>query len=132
TVVINDETVRFEIWDTAGQERYHCLAPMYYRGAAAAVVVYDVTNPIPLLFLQATFSRAKKWVQELEIQDGDGFQFSRQILQVILFSVVFCFSKKNSRRTVGTEPSWNSSSRYINRETIYCIFLLLLTVNIVS
>ncbi|KAJ8484500.1 hypothetical protein OPV22_016985 [Ensete ventricosum] len=61
TVVINDETVRFEIWDTAGQERYHCLAPMYYRGAAAAVVVYDVTNP-------ATFSRAKKWVQELEIQ----------------------------------------------------------------
>ncbi|THU51565.1 hypothetical protein C4D60_Mb06t32360 [Musa balbisiana] len=45
TVVINDETVRFEIWDTAGQERYHCLAPMYYRGAAAAVVVYDITNP---------------------------------------------------------------------------------------
>ncbi|URE13819.1 ras-related protein [Musa troglodytarum] len=61
TVVINDETVRFEIWDTAGQERYHCLAPMYYRGAAAAVVVYDITNP-------ATFSRAKKWVQELETQ----------------------------------------------------------------
>ncbi|XP_064966810.1 ras-related protein Rab5A-like [Musa acuminata AAA Group] len=61
TVVINDETVRFEIWDTAGQERYHCLAPMYYRGSAAAVVVYDITNP-------ATFSRAKKWVQELETQ----------------------------------------------------------------
>lgn len=46
TVVINDETVRFEIWDTAGQERYHCLAPMYYRGSAAAVVVYDITNPV--------------------------------------------------------------------------------------
>ncbi|WAR10701.1 RAB5C-like protein, partial [Mya arenaria] len=27
-----------------GQERYHSLAPMYYRGAQAAIVVYDITN----------------------------------------------------------------------------------------
>nr|CAB3493772.1 unnamed protein product [Digitaria exilis] len=45
TLAVNDETVKFEIWDTAGQERYHSLAPMYYRGAAAAIVVYDITNP---------------------------------------------------------------------------------------
>jgi Ras-related protein Rab-5C len=38
--------VKFEIWDTAGQERYHSLAPMYYRGAAAAIVVYDITNAV--------------------------------------------------------------------------------------
>nr|CAB3462718.1 unnamed protein product [Digitaria exilis] len=44
TLAVNDETVKFEIWDTAGQERYHSLAPMYYRGAAAAIVVYDITN----------------------------------------------------------------------------------------
>ncbi|KAL2494048.1 Ras-related protein RABF2a [Forsythia ovata] len=44
TVAVNDTTVKFEIWDTAGQERYHSLAPMYYRGAAAAVIVYDITN----------------------------------------------------------------------------------------
>lgn len=31
---------------------------MYYRGAAAAVVVYDITHP-------ASFERAKKWVWEL-------------------------------------------------------------------
>jgi Ras-related protein Rab-5C len=46
TLAVNDETVKFEIWDTAGQERYHSLAPMYYRGAAAAIVVYDITNPV--------------------------------------------------------------------------------------
>lgn len=38
--------VKFEIWDTAGQERYHSLAPMYYRGAQAAIVVYDITNTV--------------------------------------------------------------------------------------
>lgn len=58
TVCLDDTTVKFEIWDTAGQERYHSLAPMYYRGAQAAIVVYDVTNA-------DTFARAKNWVKEL-------------------------------------------------------------------
>ncbi|BES88652.1 unnamed protein product [Nesidiocoris tenuis] len=61
TVCVDDTTVKFEIWDTAGQERYHSLAPMYYRGAQAAIVVYDVTN-------QDTFGRAKTWVKELQRQ----------------------------------------------------------------
>merc|ERR1711920_633073 len=59
TVPVQDCTVKFEIWDTAGQERYHGLAPMYYRGAAAAVVVYDITS-------RQSFERAKKWVDELK------------------------------------------------------------------
>lgn len=58
---LTEATVKFDIWDTAGQERYHSLAPMYYRGAAAAVVVYDISN-------MDTFTRAKKWVEELQRQ----------------------------------------------------------------
>lgn len=46
TVCLDDTTVKFEIWDTAGQERYHSLAPMYYRGAQAAIIVYDITNQV--------------------------------------------------------------------------------------
>lgn len=61
TVVLDDTTVKFEIWDTAGQERYHSLAPMYYRGSQAAIIVYDITNP-------DTFTRAKNWVRELQRQ----------------------------------------------------------------
>ena len=45
TVQLDASTsVKFEIWDTAGQERYHSLAPMYYRGAAAAIIVFDITR----------------------------------------------------------------------------------------
>ena len=54
-----DKRVKTTIWDTAGQERYRSLAPMYYRGAAAAVVVYDVTN-------KDSFNGAKSWVKELQ------------------------------------------------------------------
>merc|ERR1712054_757968 len=61
TVTLQDTTVKFEVWDTAGQERYHSLAPMYYRGAAAAIVAYDITN-------RDTFRRAKQWVKELQRQ----------------------------------------------------------------
>uniref|UniRef100_A0A0N5AN57 small monomeric GTPase n=1 Tax=Syphacia muris TaxID=451379 RepID=A0A0N5AN57_9BILA len=61
TLCVDDTTVKFEIWDTAGQERYHSLAPMYYRGAQAAIVVYDITN-------QESFAKAKNWVKELQRQ----------------------------------------------------------------
>ncbi|KAB0373159.1 hypothetical protein FD755_014818 [Muntiacus reevesi] len=61
SVCLDDTTVKFEIWDTAGQERYRSLAPIYYRGAQAAIVVYDITN-------QEIFARAKTWVKELQRQ----------------------------------------------------------------
>lgn len=51
TISLDDNTtVKFEIWDTAGQERYKSLAPMYYRNANCAVVVYDITQSVSFLF----------------------------------------------------------------------------------
>jgi len=58
---LEDRVLRYEIWDTAGQERFHSLAPMYYRNAQAAVVVYDVTKATSL-------EKAKSWVKELQRQ----------------------------------------------------------------
>lgn len=61
TICLDDVVVKFEIWDTAGQERYHSLAPMYYRGAQAAIVMYDITN-------KDSFVRAQNWIAELQKQ----------------------------------------------------------------
>lgn len=58
---INDRVIKYEIWDTAGQERFASLAPMYYRNAQAALVVYDITKP-------ASFIKARHWVKELHEQ----------------------------------------------------------------
>ena len=53
TISLDDNTtVKFEIWDTAGQERYKSLAPMYYRNANCAVVVYDITQAVSMLFFR--------------------------------------------------------------------------------
>ncbi|KAF8672809.1 hypothetical protein AX14_005513 [Amanita brunnescens Koide BX004] len=62
TVTLEDQTtVKFEIWDTAGQERYKSLAPMYYRNANCAVVVYDITQT-------ASLEKARTWIRELQKQ----------------------------------------------------------------
>jgi len=58
-------TIKFEIWDTAGQERFASLAPMYYRNAQSALVVYDLTKPTSLI-------KAKHWVAELQRQASPG------------------------------------------------------------
>ena len=42
-VMTDNIEVSVQIWDTAGQERFRSMAPMYYRGAKAAVIVFDVT-----------------------------------------------------------------------------------------
>lgn len=45
-LTLQDCMIKFEVWDTAGQERFNSIAPMYYRGAKAAIVVYDITKSV--------------------------------------------------------------------------------------
>jgi Ras-related protein Rab-22 len=58
-LLVDGAPIKYQIWDTAGQEKYHSLAPMYYRGAAAAIIVYDITRA-------ASFQTLKNWVRELQ------------------------------------------------------------------
>jgi small GTP-binding protein len=44
TETANGYQIEIQIWDTAGQEQYRALSPVYFRSAAAALLVFDVTN----------------------------------------------------------------------------------------
>lgn len=37
--------VKLQLWDTAGTERFRSVSRSYYRGAAGAILVYDISNP---------------------------------------------------------------------------------------
>ena len=64
-IKINDLIFNLNVWDTAGEEKYHAMAPIFYRGAHGAVVIFDVTN-------RETFKRATKWFHELsEFAEGN-------------------------------------------------------------
>jgi Ras-related protein Rab-21 len=56
---LNDTKVKMQLWDTAGQERFKAMAPMYYRNANAALLVFDVTN-------HNSFEEVKSWILELQ------------------------------------------------------------------
>ncbi|XP_064388100.1 uncharacterized protein LOC135336273 isoform X2 [Halichondria panicea] len=59
SMTVNGYRIKLQLWDTAGQERFRSMAPMYYRRANAALIVYDITQ-------KRTFDEAKEWVRELE------------------------------------------------------------------
>lgn len=91
-VNINDHTVKFEIWDTAGQERFASLAPMYYRNAQAALVVYDVTKP-------QSFIKARHWVKELHEQA------SKNIIIALVGNKIDILEDNENERKVAREEA---------------------------
>eukprot|EP01013_Petalomonas_cantuscygni_P037989 TRINITY_DN68961_c0_g1_i1.p1 TRINITY_DN68961_c0_g1~~TRINITY_DN68961_c0_g1_i1.p1 ORF type:complete len:246 (-),score=35.32 TRINITY_DN68961_c0_g1_i1:208-945(-) len=49
-------SVKALIWDTAGQEKYRSITQLYYRGANAALLVYDVTKVDTFEHIESWFS----------------------------------------------------------------------------
>jgi Ras-related protein Rab-7A len=45
---LSQTPVTLQLWDTAGQERFQSLGVAFYRQSDAAVLVYDLTDPVSL------------------------------------------------------------------------------------
>ncbi|XP_037380163.1 ras-related protein Rab-17 isoform X2 [Talpa occidentalis] len=58
-VDLGTAALKLEIWDTAGQEKYHSVCHLYFRGANAALLVYDIAR-------KDSFHQAQQWLQDLE------------------------------------------------------------------
>ncbi|KAL0214571.1 hypothetical protein P9112_006755 [Eukaryota sp. TZLM1-RC] len=61
-VTVGDRTLRLGIWDTAGSERFEAMSRIYYRGARAAIVCYDITD-------KSTFDRTLFWINQLQANE---------------------------------------------------------------
>lgn len=54
---VSGEKIKLQIWDTAGQERFRAVTRSYYRGAAGALLVYDITR-------RSTFNHLTTWLAD--------------------------------------------------------------------
>lgn len=57
---MDDKQVKLSVWDTAGQEAYKSITRSYYRGAAGALLVYDVTR-------RQTFEQVLSWLEDARL-----------------------------------------------------------------
>ena len=56
-VNIESKNVKLQVWDTAGQESFRSITRSYYRGAAGALLVYDITR-------RETFEHLTTWLED--------------------------------------------------------------------
>jgi len=56
-VTIGGRSVKLQIWDTAGQERFKSVTKSYYRGAAGALLVYDICS-------RDSYNALGKWLSD--------------------------------------------------------------------
>lgn len=58
-IIDKKKSLKLDIWDTAGQEKYRSLTKFFYKDAAIAILVYDITN-------QSSFTELSEyWTQQL-------------------------------------------------------------------
>ncbi|KAI7895098.1 ras family-domain-containing protein [Mucor mucedo] len=50
--------IKLQIWDTAGQESFRSITQSYYRGAAGALLVYDISR-------RETFEHVSTWLADV-------------------------------------------------------------------
>lgn len=56
-ITIDGKQIKLQIWDTAGQEAFRSITRSYYRGAAGALLVYDITR-------RETFNHLTTWLDD--------------------------------------------------------------------
>lgn len=56
-IEVQGEKIKLQIWDTAGQERFRAVTRSYYRGAAGALMVYDITR-------RSSYNHLSSWLTD--------------------------------------------------------------------
>ncbi|MHA1314999.1 MAG: GTP-binding protein [Candidatus Helarchaeota archaeon] len=57
-VEVGGYKIKMQVWDTGGQERFSYIRPLYYKGAMAALAIFDLTN-------RESYDNLPKWFSEV-------------------------------------------------------------------
>jgi len=98
TLRLGEKRIKLQLWDTAGQERFRSVTRSYYRGAAGAVLVYDITS-------RDSFANLSRWL-------SDARALGSPHLVVVLVG-------NKSDRDDDREVSWEEASRWASENDVH-------------
>jgi len=106
---VNGTAVQLGIWDTAGAERFESMTKIYYRGAGAAIVCYDLTDA-------ESFGRANFWMNELKQNVRDCAVYLVGCKADLINSgekprAILAEDVKRFAATVGVKAVWETSAK---------------------
>lgn len=63
-----NEVATLSIWDIGGQQRFEFIRSTFYKGAAGALLVFDLTR-------EQTYTETRKWLTEIRQFAGENIPF---------------------------------------------------------
>ncbi|KTW30265.1 hypothetical protein T552_00741 [Pneumocystis carinii B80] len=103
--------IKLQLWDTAGQERFRSVTRSYYRAAAGALLVYDVTN-------HDSFTSLPLWLRDARALASP--------------DVVVVLIGNKSDRSREREVTVNEAMGYANREGLSMLEVSALTPHLID
>ncbi|KAM7158904.1 ras-related protein Rab-2B isoform 2-T2 [Molossus nigricans] len=130
-VNIDGKQIKLQIWDTAGQESFRSITRSYYRGAAGALLVYDITR-------RETFNHLTSWLEDArqhsssnmvimlignksdlesrrDVKREEGEAFARE--HGLVFMETSAKTACNVEEVFGKKPSLTQPKKYIGRSS---------------
>lgn len=103
--------IKLQLWDTAGQERFRSVSRSYYRAAAGALLVYDITN-------YDSFTSLSSWLKDARALASP--------------DVVIVLIGNKCDRNREREVTVNEAMGYANREGISMLEVSALTPHLID
>lgn len=100
TIKLGEKRIKLQLWDTAGQERFRSVTRSYYRGAAGAILVYDITN-------RSSFTNLFRWLED-----------ARALASPHLVTVLV---GNKSDREEDREVEWSEASQWANQNGVHFV-----------
>lgn len=121
-VQVDGKSLKLQIWDSAGQESFRSITRSYYRGAAVALLVFDVTR-------RETFNKLHSWLREVNQHSSDkihitlvGNKADLEHRRHVSRQEAVDFARKHGIRYYETSAKTGKNVREIFEETAQAVY----------